>query len=225
MNITIISSLRKIVKEAADSCNISLRDAGRGAENGCEILEVEAQFGSEPGLLVGRAGHSIIKVDGVIMESLLGAELQVLKRTLAVAESCTGGLLGAAVTSIVGSSAHFRGGIISYSDDVKTKLLGVSKNILSSKGAVSSETAICMAEGARHALAADYGLSITGIAGPSGGIPGKPVGTVFIGIAGEQGAFAINRLFEGSRQEVRQQSVNAAIAVLWAHLRYGNTDF
>jgi len=103
--------------------------------------------------------------------------------TIAVAESCTGGLIGAALTSIDGSSACFHGGIIAYANSVKTKLLGVSPSVLGKYGAVSEKTAQRMAAGAVERLGVDIAVSVTGVAGPGGGTDEKPVGTVWIGIA------------------------------------------
>ena len=103
--------------------------------------------------------------------------------TIATAESCTGGGIGAALTAISGASKVYDGSIISYSDDVKANLLGVPKDTLKNHGAVSEQTAKAMAEGVRKALSTDLAISVTGIAGPTGGTTGKPVGTVWIGLA------------------------------------------
>ena len=105
------------------------------------------------------------------------------KISLSCAESCTGGLVGAAITSVAGSSEVFQGGIISYSNDVKHRILGVDQRILDTYGAVSEECARAMAQGASRVLKTQVAISITGIAGPDGGVPGKPVGTVWFGIA------------------------------------------
>lgn len=137
-------------------------------------------------------------------------------RTLAVAESCTGGGLGAALTAIPGASTVFVGGVVAYANSVKAGLLGVSLSILESRGAVSSETAVAMATGVKNLLGADWGVAITGIAGPGGGDPDRPVGTVWIAASGpEPGSTRCARhLFPGDRASIRSSSVGAALELL-----------
>lgn len=136
--------------------------------------------------------------------------------TLAVAESCTGGLLGYGITKVPGSSSYFLGGIISYSNQAKESLLGVSAETLAQHGAVSQETALAMAAGACRALGADVGISITGIAGPSGGTQDKPVGLTWIGVHSPRGAHAERFVFPGDRQGNRAAAAEAALKLLWA---------
>ena len=144
----------------------------------------------------------------------LGARLRRSGFTLAVAESCTGGLLGAGLTAVSGSSDWFLGGVIAYSNDVKVRLLGVPEITIRDHGAVSEETALAMARGARRALKAGWGIGITGIAGPGGATPGKPVGTVCIAVAGP-GPEAVERcLFRGSRAAVRRAACRKAFEML-----------
>ena len=137
-------------------------------------------------------------------------------RTLAVAESCTGGGLGAALTAIPGSSAVFVGGVIAYANSVKVGLLGVSVSVLETMGAVSSETAAAMATGVRRATGADWGVSTTGIAGPAGGDPSRPVGTVWICVSGPavDSTRCERHLFTGDRESIRSSSVRAALELL-----------
>ena len=132
-------------------------------------------------------------------------------RTIATAESCTGGGIGAALTAIPVSSSVYVGGIISYTNEVKHALLGVPQQALSTFGAVSAPVAISMAQGVRSALRADVALSVTGLAGPGGDDRGNPVGTVFIGYADATAAFAREYHFQGDRDAVRSQAVNAAL--------------
>jgi len=128
-------------------------------------------------------------------------------KTLATAESCTGGLLGAAVTSLPGSSDMYLGGIISYANDVKTALLGVDPDLLLQQGAVNEEVARQMATGVKEATGAEIAVAITGIAGPSGGSPEKPVGTVFVCyLDGENDRLEMYS-FEGDRAQIRHQTV------------------
>lgn len=133
---------------------------------------------------------------------------------LATAESCTGGLLSSWITAIPGSSVYFIGGVIAYEDLVKVRLLGVSGATLKACGAVSSRTAAQMAEGVRRVLGAQMGISITGIAGPGGARPGKPVGTVFIGLSFKSKVSAKKFFFAGTRARIRGQSALAALEMI-----------
>lgn len=153
-----------------------------------------------------------------MLELEIGKALRARGLSLAVAESCTGGLLGMRITEIPGASDYFRGGVIAYSNAVKEKVLGVSKEILDQKGAVSPECAEAMAQGVRKLLCADLGLAITGIAGPSGGTPEKPVGLVFIALAHAKGTLVEKWEFRGSRQGIRWSASEAALALLHRYL-------
>ena len=139
-------------------------------------------------------------------------------KTLVTAESCTGGGIGAALTAVPGSSAVYKGGIISYTNEVKQKLLSVDEKTLADFGAVSEQVAIQMAKGAKAALQADIALSVTGLAGPSGDEYSNPVGTVFIGYCDEQKAYAKKFLFSGDREAVRTQAVKAALEIALSEL-------
>ena len=142
----------------------------------------------------------------------VGERLVKLRKSIAVAESCTGGLLGAALTDVPGSSAYFLGGVISYADPVKRDQLGVSDATLRRYGAVSEQTAAAMASGVRQRLHADVGVSITGVAGPDAE-GSKPVGLTFIGIAA--GAVTTHRFqWTGDRWDNRRRSVIAALELL-----------
>ncbi len=136
--------------------------------------------------------------------------------TLGCAESCTGGLVAGALTAVAGSSDVMRGGVVSYAIPVKHEVLGVSSEVLDEPGvgAVSGECATQMAEGARRVLGCDVAVSVTGIAGPGGAEPGKPVGTVWMGLATPLGTRAERFLFPGARDEVRRAAVAAALALL-----------
>lgn len=134
--------------------------------------------------------------------------------TCATAESCTGGGVGTAITAVPGASDVFLGGIISYANCIKQKVLGVSEATLRAKGAVSSECAAQMAEGARRLTGADLAVSVTGIAGPKGGSDEKPVGLVWFGIASQAGVRTEKVLFPGDRAKVREQAVIHALGML-----------
>ncbi len=132
-------------------------------------------------------------------------------KTFATAESCTGGMIGQLITAVSGSSKFYKGGIISYTNEIKTALLGVDTELLKREGAVSASVAEAMAEGARRALCAEIAISVTGLAGPSGDERGTPVGTVYIGYADERGAETICFHFAGDREAVRTQAAREAI--------------
>ena len=135
--------------------------------------------------------------------------------TFGTAESCTGGLISAAITDISGASAVFWGGIVSYDNRVKEHLLGVEHETLVTLGAVSAKTAEQMAVGAVRALSVDFAVSVTGIAGPGGGTPEKPVGLVYIAVASTKGVITVKENhFKGEREEVRRQTVETALSML-----------
>ena len=135
-------------------------------------------------------------------------------RTLCTAESCTGGLMSAAVTAVPGASAVFLGGVAAYAYSAKERILGVRPDTLLAQGAVSEAVAREMASGARAAFGADYAVAVTGIAGPGGGMPGKPVGLVWIAVEGPDRALARSFVFPGDRAAVRAASVEEALKLL-----------
>ena len=138
-------------------------------------------------------------------------------KTLATAESCTGGGIGAALTAVPGSSAVYRGGIISYTNEVKHKLLHVDEGVLKTCGAVSAPVAEAMAVGARRALEAEVAVSVTGLAGPGGDDYGNPVGTVFIGYSNADETVSERFLFTGTREEIRRVAAEKALKIVLAH--------
>jgi PncC family amidohydrolase len=140
-------------------------------------------------------------------------------KTLAVAESCTGGLLGHRITSASGSSTYFRGGIIAYANEVKVRELDVDPALLDAKGAVSEPVARQMAEGVRKRFRTDFGIGITGIAGPQGGTEGKPVGLVYVAVATNTGQRVKRFRFEGDRGTVKKAGTDAALAMLMEDLQ------
>jgi nicotinamide-nucleotide amidase len=150
------------------------------------------------------------------LESALGRRLKRKRLTLAAAESCSGGLLSFRVTSVPGSSAYFLGGVVSYSNGVKSKSLGVRGGILKKHGAVSEECAAALARGARRKLGADIGVSITGIAGPDGGTKEKPVGLVYVAVSGPGRSEAVKKLeINGPRESVRSRAATSALRLVF----------
>jgi PncC family amidohydrolase len=154
-----------------------------------------------------------------MLEEEIGGRLAAQRLTLAVAESCTGGLLGHRITSASGSSAYFVGGVIAYANDVKVRELGVPADALAKDGAVSEPVARHMAEGVRERLRADIGIGITGVAGPEGGTESKPVGLVFVAVAGPKGAVAGRFQFGGDRAAVKTAASEAALEMLTQYLQ------
>lgn len=149
------------------------------------------------------------------LEQRIGRVLTLRGWTLTAAESCTGGLVCRIITSVAGASAYFDRGFVSYSNRAKTEQLGVPKNLLRAHGAVSAPVARWMAEGARAVSGASLAVAITGIAGPGGGSPDKPVGTVFIACAGPLETAVESHRFRGSRSEIQEQSAKAALGLVW----------
>jgi nicotinamide-nucleotide amidase len=149
--------------------------------------------------------------DGESLEQIVGYWLQMRNATLAVAESCTGGWLGERITSVAGSSRYFAGGAIVYSNAVKTELAGVPADMIERHGAVSREVAAALAEGIRYRCEATLGIGITGVAGPSGGTPQKPVGLVFHALASDGGTEVIERNFPGDRKRIRLFATTLAL--------------
>lgn len=168
-----------------------------------------------------RVGSFIFATGDQTMEGVVGERLVQNKLTLSVAESCTGGLIENLITNVPGSSAYFLGGVVVYSNQAKMDLLGVSRRTLDTHGAVSDAAAAEMAAGVRRALKADLGLSVTGIAGPDGGTPEKPVGTVHIGLARGDKAFSGKYRFWGNRE---QNKLNSAMMALDWVRRYLHGD-
>lgn len=194
----------------AGSGEVRLRMTCRAASR--ELAE--AAFAPVEQEIRRRVGRYIYATGNEPLERLVGAALRRAGATVAVAESCTGGLIGQRLTSVPGSSDYFLGGIVAYHNDVKRRALGVPAELLEAYGAVSEQVARAMAEGVRTVLGADFGLAVTGIAGPGGGTEEKPVGTVFIGCAAADGARVVHRLFRGTRDAIRQQTADEALYLL-----------
>lgn len=161
-----------------------------------------------------RLGDHVFAEGFISLPEHLASLLVTGQKTLAVAESCTGGMAAELLTRVPGSSRFFRGGVVAYSNDVKTSLLGVPSELIARHGAVSSEVARAMAEGARARLGADLGLAFTGIAGPDGGSEQKPIGLVHWALASAAGTEARERVFIGDRQAIRRRAVFAGLDLI-----------
>jgi nicotinamide-nucleotide amidase len=178
---------------------------GRSAE------EAEARLDRVCAQIRERLGAVVYGEGDETLPEVVGRLLRRAGRTLAVAESCTGGLIGAEITEVPGSSEWFLGGVVAYADRAKTSFLGVPEALLDRHGAVSDPVARAMAEGARERFGADYGLSTTGISGPSGGSPDKPVGLVHIALARPEGTSAERFVFPLDRHRHRRLTAQAAL--------------
>jgi competence/damage-inducible protein CinA-like protein len=179
--------------------------------------EAEEKIAPVEKVILSRLGDYYFGEDEETLESAVGRLLAAQSSTLALAESCTGGLLAKRLTDMPGSSAYFKEGLVTYSNESKERLLGVPQEMLAEHGAVSEPVARKMAEGARRLAGTDYGLSVTGIAGPDGGTEEKPVGLVFVGLSDAEETFA-ERLdlsaWARSRDAIRERSANRAFDLL-----------
>ena len=192
---------------------------------GAPEADLEARLDALERRVRERLGHHVYAIGDLGMEEVVGQLLRAGGRTLAVAESCTGGKLGDRLTDVPGSSEYFLLGVATYSNAAKRQVLGVPEATLRAHGAVSPQTAEAMAEGVRRLAGADLGLSTTGIAGPGGGTPEKPVGTVCIGLAWEGGAWSQRYpLGPRGRDWIKQMTAQLALDRLRRHLLGLNHD-
>lgn len=203
---------------------------GTTVSNGIVSLRINSRFDSESQardrleqtvsecrnalgpLVYGEEDQTLATVTGHMLKSASGSP------TVATAESCTGGMLGKMITDVPGSSAYFSYGWITYANQAKHELLGVSNELLAEHGAVSEPVVLAMARGARSHASSTYALAISGVAGPDGGTPAKPVGTVCIALAYPDGAEARTFLFPGDREFIRDRSAKMALTLLRFHL-------
>ena len=169
--------------------------------------------------ILSRAGKYVFGEGSDTLPEVIGRLLRERGENFSVAESCTGGMLGAACTDIPGSSDWFEGGVISYSNTAKTRELGVPADLVDRVGAVSEEVATAMSEGVRKKFNTTWGVGITGVAGPGGGTEEKPVGLVWISLAGPNGTTTTRFVFGKDRSMNRDRSVGAALAMLWSSIR------
>jgi nicotinamide-nucleotide amidase len=170
--------------------------------------------------IVMTLGEAVFTTAGESMEEVVARELTLQHATIATAESCTGGLLAERLTRISGSSAYFLGGVVSYSNTLKSAWVDVPAEIIESRGAVSPEVAVALADGIRRRTGATLGIGITGVAGPTGGTPEKPVGTVHIAIAAASGSKERGVFFPGDRDRIRWQASQSALDLVRRYFLY-----
>jgi nicotinamide-nucleotide amidase len=166
----------------------------------------------------------IFSKDGASMEEVIARELTMHNATISAAESCTGGLLAQRLTSIAGSSSYFLGGVVCYSNELKTAWAGVPAELIEAKGAVSSEVAVALADGIRRRVGSTFGVGITGIAGPGGGSEEKPVGTVHIALSQAGGVKERGVRFPGDREGIRWQASQLALDMVRIHFLYNGKE-
>jgi nicotinamide-nucleotide amidase len=191
---------------------LKLRLTARGAHN--ERPQLEQQIADAVKSLYPIAGQYIVGEDLESLPELVAYTMKRAGKTLATAESCTGGALASQLTALAGASEYYKGGVVAYSNEVKECALGVSHDTLTTYGAVSEETVRQMADGVRQRLGADYAVATTGIAGPGGGTPQKPVGTVWIAVANAEGITARLLKFGDRRAQTIERTCNA----VWSEL-------
>ncbi len=176
--------------------------------------EAELLLDGLAGQIEERLGDAVFAFRGEQMEEVVGLRLAVNGFTLAVAESCTGGLIAQRLTEVPGSSSYFKEGVVTYSNEAKVRLLGVPADLIGEYGAVSAQVAEAMAEGVRERAECDFGLAVTGIAGPGGGTDDKPVGLVYIALADDAHTEHRKLLLPGDRQLIRWRAAQAALDLL-----------
>jgi len=181
---------------------------------GLHEAEAERRLAQVAARLRERAGEHAYGADGADLAAVVLDQLRARKARLVVAESCTGGLLGGRITAVPGASSVFIGGVVAYDDVVKSGMLDVPPELLEQYGAVSEQVVSAMAEGVQRQFAVDAALAITGIAGPTGGTPEKPVGTVWLAARFGAQTRALKRIFPGDRGEIRARSAQAALDLL-----------
>jgi nicotinamide-nucleotide amidase len=213
--------IQDILKQKRPAVGLTARDTGvdirivahegSGVRSRSTVERTEAEIRK-------KLGDAVYGIDGQEMEEVVGALLLQRKMTLSVAESCTGGMIGARITNIAGSSAYFERGVVTYSNAAKVELLGVPADLIERHGAVSREVAKAMAQGMRERAKTDMGLAVTGIAGPAGGTPEKPAGLVYIALATADGVAVNENRFLGARDHVRQRSAQMALDMVRRYL-------
>jgi nicotinamide-nucleotide amidase len=214
-------AIQDIMRRAEPKVGLTAKETGvdiRIIAPGTSAEQAQSHADRTEAVVRERLGDAVYAADGQTMEEVVGALLKQRRLTLAVAESCTGGLIGAQITNIAGSSGYFDRGVVTYSNTAKTELLGVPADLIERYGAVSSEVAKAMAQAVRESAKVDIGLSVTGIAGPGGGSEQKPVGLVYTAVATDRGVQAVEHRFLGDREHIRLRSSQMALDMVRRYL-------
>ncbi len=214
-------AIQNILKRGVPSVGLSAKETGvdiRVIARGPNAEQVQKQVEKTDAGIREKLGDAVYGVDGQELEEVVGALLKQRRLKLAVAESCTGGLIGGRITSIAGSSEYFERGAVVYSDRAKTEMLGVPPDLIEKHGAVSGKVAEAMAQGIRQTAHADLGLAVTGIAGPGGGSEKKPIGLVFTALASSQAVKIDEHRFLGTREQVRVKASQMALDMVRRYL-------
>jgi nicotinamide-nucleotide amidase len=214
-------SLQNILKRRVPVVGLTAKETGvdiRVISSGPTAEQSQALVDSTDAAIRNNLGDAVYGVDDQELEEVVGVLLKQRRLKLAVAESCTGGLIGGRITGIAGSSEYFERGAVVYSNTAKTEMLGVPQGLIDRHGAVSSEVAEAMALGIRQAAHTDLGLAVTGIAGPGGGTEKKPVGLVCVALASAQGVKSVEHRFLGTREQVRIRASQMALDLVRRHL-------
>ena len=214
-------ALQDILKRGVPVVGLTAKETGvdiRVIARGSNAEQPQAQVDRTDAAIRDKLGDAVYGVDGQELEEVVGVLLKQRRLKIAVAESCTGGLIGARITNIAGSSVYFERGVVVYSDLAKTEMLGVPQELIERHGAVSSEVAEAMARGIRQAAQTDLGLAVTGIAGPGGGTEKKPVGLVYTALASAQGMKIAEHRFLGTREQVRIRASQMSLDMVRRYL-------
>ncbi len=214
-------AIQDILRRGEPTVGLTAKEAGvdiRIISHQTSAEQAQAAVDRTDAAIREKLGDAVYATDGQAMEEVVGALLKQRRLTIAVAESCTGGLIGALITNISGSSEYFERGAVTYSNAAKTEMLGVPADLIAGHGAVSAEVAAAMAQGIRAAAKTDIGLSATGIAGPGGGSQQKPVGLVFTALATSQGVKTAEHRFLGGREHIRSRAAQMALDMVRRYL-------
>ncbi len=214
-------SIQDTMKRKQPDVGLTARETGvdiRIVAHGATLEQARSLVDRTEAIVREKLGDAVYGVDGQAMEEVVGALLKQRRLRLAVAESCTGGLVGARITNIPGSSEYFERAVVTYSNAAKIEMLGVPAELIARHGAVSSEVAAAMAQGIRQAAKTDLAVSVTGIAGPDGGSEKKPVGLVFTALASNQGVKIQEHRFLGDREQIRIKASQMALDMVRRYL-------